>query len=322
MLAGDELLPSTKVGPPPPSPPASVQQIDGVFEQDEERRSGSGTTGGVNLNTSEPDQDEFGPSSQDIIYDEPESIATPTSSIWSPIQQRGPSIDGYIERASTDTKNTISTVRAHTIMYPPSSSSSTAVTTFMRTSEDNTDASSLPSKTILMSSPDGHLLPPSASSALPSRPARRNTTGSAPRVSPPPSLSASHRASAIHPRFSSQAFTYEEGDVEGERLASDIEAQAERIRRERQQKRAKQQQEAEAALTRPQTKEGDDKPLVGNLIGEDHVNYVLMYNMLTGIRIGVSCFDPFFFSLVLDPFADFRGPFSRCRGVKPRSNDL
>lgn len=27
---------------------------------------------------------------------------------------------------------------------------------------------------------------------------------------------------------------------------------------------------------------------VGNLIGEDHVNYVLMYNMLTGIRIGVS----------------------------------
>jgi 1-phosphatidylinositol-4-phosphate 5-kinase len=27
--------------------------------------------------------------------------------------------------------------------------------------------------------------------------------------------------------------------------------------------------------------------LVGNLIGEGHVNYVLMYNMLTGIRIGV-----------------------------------
>ena len=31
-----------------------------------------------------------------------------------------------------------------------------------------------------------------------------------------------------------------------------------------------------------------DRALVGNLIGEDHVNYVLMYNMLTGIRIGVS----------------------------------
>lgn len=33
---------------------------------------------------------------------------------------------------------------------------------------------------------------------------------------------------------------------------------------------------------------GDEKHvLVGNLIGEDHVNYVLMYNMLTGIRIAV-----------------------------------
>lgn len=31
-----------------------------------------------------------------------------------------------------------------------------------------------------------------------------------------------------------------------------------------------------------------EKVMVGNLIGEDHVNYVLMYNMLTGIRIGVS----------------------------------
>lgn len=30
-----------------------------------------------------------------------------------------------------------------------------------------------------------------------------------------------------------------------------------------------------------------EQVLVGNLIGEDHVNYVLMYNMLTGIRIGV-----------------------------------
>lgn len=32
----------------------------------------------------------------------------------------------------------------------------------------------------------------------------------------------------------------------------------------------------------------EPKVLVGNLIGEDHVNYVLMYNMLTGIRIAVS----------------------------------
>ncbi|KAI0800032.1 SAICAR synthase-like protein [Fomes fomentarius] len=71
-------------------------------------------------------------------------------------------------------------------------------------------------------------------------------------------------------------------------LAEDIEQQAEQIRRER--KRAKAQQEAERALTRQGTtlSRADDRPLVGNLIGEDHVNYVLMYNMLTGIRIAVS----------------------------------
>ncbi|GAA6015336.1 hypothetical protein JCM10207_008953 [Rhodosporidiobolus poonsookiae] len=33
---------------------------------------------------------------------------------------------------------------------------------------------------------------------------------------------------------------------------------------------------------------GGASVLVGNLIGQDHANYVLMYNMLTGIRIGVS----------------------------------
>jgi 1-phosphatidylinositol-4-phosphate 5-kinase len=60
-------------------------------------------------------------------------------------------------------------------------------------------------------------------------------------------------------------------------LANDIELHAERIRRERSKRRQQQ-------LTAPVTAE---LPLVGNLIGEDHVNYVLMYNMLTGIRIGV-----------------------------------
>jgi 1-phosphatidylinositol-4-phosphate 5-kinase len=36
-----------------------------------------------------------------------------------------------------------------------------------------------------------------------------------------------------------------------------------------------------------------ERVLVGNLIGEDHVNFVLMYNMLTGIRIGVGVIDDF-----------------------------
>lgn len=69
-------------------------------------------------------------------------------------------------------------------------------------------------------------------------------------------------------------------------LANDIELHAERIRQERLSKRAKLQRQAEAALTAPITAT-PELPLVGNLIGEDHVNYVLMYNMLTGIRIGV-----------------------------------
>ncbi|KII87645.1 hypothetical protein PLICRDRAFT_111621 [Plicaturopsis crispa FD-325 SS-3] len=87
---------------------------------------------------------------------------------------------------------------------------------------------------------------------------------------------------------------YDDGPFEGE-LASDIQLHAEQIRRERLSKR-KAQQEAEAAMTKTTSmsrgstggKDDEAKVLVGNLIGEDHVNYVLMYNMLTGIRIGVS----------------------------------
>ena len=60
-----------------------------------------------------------------------------------------------------------------------------------------------------------------------------------------------------------------------EELVSDMQQQAEQIRRERLSKRVKQAEEV-------------PRVLVGNLIGEDHVNYVLMYNMLTGIRIAVS----------------------------------
>jgi len=47
---------------------------------------------------------------------------------------------------------------------------------------------------------------------------------------------------------------------------------------------------ASATSQHPEVKaviENDGSAFVGNLIGEDHVNYVLMYNMLTGIRIGV-----------------------------------
>ena len=107
--------------------------------------------------------------------------------------------------------------------------------------------------------------------------------------------------SSLHPT------TFE--DLNGE-LADDIEQQAEQIRRECI-KRAK-QQEAEWALTRSATmlSKVDDQPLVGNLIGEDHINYILKYNMLTGIRIAVSTSIP--------RRAHPLMTIPRCRSVKPR----
>lgn len=140
-------------------------------------------------------------------------------------------------------------------------------------------------KQAMSQSPDGHLLPPQMSAH---RPTRRNTTGSARPFIPPPT--APQRMGTT--RYSTQ-YGHEEGDPADDQLASDIQAAAEQIRQERLSKRAKQQQEAEAeaALTRAQTGKGKEDAngvLVGNLIGEDHVNYVMMYNMLTGLRIGVS----------------------------------
>ena len=70
-------------------------------------------------------------------------------------------------------------------------------------------------------------------------------------------------------------------------LEDDIQIQAEQIRRERKRKQAAEVAAAEV------TQGVDERPLVGNLIGEDHVNYVLMYNMLTGIRIAVRMANPF-----------------------------
>lgn len=93
------------------------------------------------------------------------------------------------------------------------------------------------------------------------------------------------------------------GDELGE-LAEDIQLQAEQIRKERWSKR-KAQQVAEKEKGKLQVgpeanrlarttslvrgfSNYDDNPVVGNLIGEGHVNYVLMFNMLTGIRVAVS----------------------------------
>ncbi|KAM0750586.1 SAICAR synthase-like protein [Meredithblackwellia eburnea MCA 4105] len=98
------------------------------------------------------------------------------------------------------------------------------------------------------------------------------------------------------------------GEEAMDEMDMSIAAQAEVIRKERLEKRLekeKQREEAAAAaaatataqpmLKRRSTRAGStsvegmgNAVLVGNLIGQDHRNYVLMYNMLTGIRIGVS----------------------------------
>lgn len=148
--------------------------------------------------------------------------------------------------------------------------------------DDLSPSSSNPTKSHL--SADAYLHPSSAA-AIPSRhrPTRRNTTGSSvaqPLAHSSRPLAGSHRHMSAQPNI-----------VFPGPLDSDILEQADQIRRERLSKRARAQQEAEAALTRAHDKKStiDEKEvLVGNLIGEDHVNYVLMYNMLTGIRIGVS----------------------------------
>ncbi|EIW78218.1 SAICAR synthase-like protein [Coniophora puteana RWD-64-598 SS2] len=189
---------------------------------------------------------------------------------------------GSLHRASTDTR--VSTLapsdddmRAHSTDTPftdPSSSSAPVSKAH--------------------ASVDGFLHPPSSQ---PGRAQRRNTTGSA------------HQLGRQH----------QDGEISSGDIEDDIEHQAAQIRKER--ARAKAAAEAEAALTRRMS-EGEQRVaaqgasagamgpdglpvqrnrearvsrgektegvLVGNLIGEDHVNYVMMYNMLTGIRIAVS----------------------------------
>ena len=121
-----------------------------------------------------------------------------------------------------------------------------------------------PSRRVSPLYPDGLLQPTLPAPVVPAtRPPRRNTIGSAPRSPRLGSRAASHLTLAL-----------DDGEL-SEELVSDMQQQAEQIRRERLSKRVKQVEEV-------------PRVLVGNLIGEGHVNYVLMYNMLTGIRIAVS----------------------------------
>lgn len=146
------------------------------------------------------------------------------------------------------------------------------------------------------------LFPPSLrTSHLASR--RASTSGILPS-------SLQHRTTPLLPRTQSyhhsnpiplQTFTPALDEV-----AMSIQAQEDIIRKDRQSKRLlKEKSRAEGENAEPQprirrrsTRAGSSTEgpalgtgvLMGNLIGQDHANYVLMYNMLTGIRIGVRRF--------------------------------
>jgi 1-phosphatidylinositol-4-phosphate 5-kinase len=249
------------IGPPPPSPPASVERVDEEYP----------------LPPLPPPKMQFSksePMSRPVklegpIYDRKQSEEPAFGFPHPGISRSGSAPQEPRHRSSTDTKISLSTF--------------TPVNGLHRTPQvyESPQSMEAPHPEPIRSQPpksayqsaDGHLQPPPP--PVP-RPTRRNTTGSSPRV----------LHTSMHHAYGSQPFA--DGDVE-EELASDIQMQADQIRRERNSKRAKAQQQAEAALTRSASiSRGEERQvLVGNLIGEDHVNYVLMYNMLTGIRIAV-----------------------------------
>ncbi|KAH7887141.1 SAICAR synthase-like protein [Phlebopus sp. FC_14] len=260
------------VGPPPPSPPASVEH-----EQEEEPLD---MPTPMKFSNSEP-------VSRPITFEDPiidrvrdfpggrdrrgsvDSRETqrpfPCSPPSSFAKPSGALRD--IHRSSTDTRASMISARMGASSVPRATrvsaqSDGSAITLDTPLTEASGVSQSLK---YAQQSADGYLQPPQT---ITHRPARRNTTGSnthTVRSAPQPG----------HP--------YEDGDIE-----DDILIQAEQIRRER---KRKAQIEAEGQLTRTtsrRSKDDENKVLVGNLIGEDHVNYVLMYNMLTGIRIAVS----------------------------------
>jgi len=254
------------IGPPPPSPPASVDQEEPpemptrprnnpdpsrqpVFEHHVNSgrdRSLSDSRDTQRLAHSVPS---FCPISTNEQYHIPQRSSTDTMRLSSFGSRSGAlTVSTRAPRISDQSDGSAVTVDAHI-----------------------TETSASPIAKVVPLSPDGFLQPPQSQS-MSGRPTRRNTT-SCPGV----------RTVRSAPQ---PGGTYDDGDIE-----DDIQLHAEQIRRER-----KRKAEAEAALTRKTTtqrgswgaKEDDNRPLVGNLIGEDHVNYVLMYNMLTGIRIAVS----------------------------------
>ena len=293
------------VGPPPPSPPASINQGDDAEvsmhaprslkpEPTSPRPVMFEESVAIERARSPHSQSSRGRTGSVDSRDTPRAIPrSPPSAFPRPSP---PAHHDLIHRSSTDTRLSIVSARtgaSSSTRAPRTLALSDGISEVLLTDQSGyaspSGSTSPPSRytrghasSLSQSqSPDGYLQPPPGGSGS-HRPTRRNTTGG-------------------HIRPAPQAGYDIDTDIE-----DDIQLQAEQIRRER--KRAKAQKDAEEALTRSSSrrrgslgKEDDNKVLVGNLIGEDHVNYVLMYNMLTGIRIGVrigvvlhNCSSPYF----------------------------
>ena len=232
---------------------------------------------------------------------EPPSPTVTTTTVSTALPTR----DGLRQRSSTETRMSARTsltgLSSQRITYtsstfadepstPPTSDPASSASERERRTSSSVKGSHL--------SMDGYLHPPQTIVGPVPRPARRNTTGSTGTHLSKRQTRGQPSLQSQHARAHDDAFT---GTLQqyGE-LDSDILQQADQIRRERMTKRR--QQEAEMALVKEKSKGDDAGVLVGNLIGEGHVNYVLMYNMLTGIRIGVST--PAFFLFFYFSFLD------------------
>ena len=280
---------SDGAGPPPPSPPAShtEHELDGEEELEDIHNVDSRELPALSTHTPSPKipgPSTTPPPGRPVTFEDPAAVPSGlTARQFAKSPSRLSHTQSLSHRSSAETKSSL-TSRTNRIARTLTNNSDTGneVVGQPHTSEDGQD---------------GYLHPPHHKYT------RRNTIGAAVPV-PSPSTSSSPRPPpvrgasmhTVHPSYEA-----EHDDDLGE-LATDIQQQAEQIWKERMSRRAKAAQEAEQekakqdaekALTRTASlvrafSKSDDKPLVGNLIGEGHANYVLMYNMLTGIRIAVS----------------------------------
>ncbi|KAG9022039.1 Phosphatidylinositol-4-phosphate 5-kinase [Tulasnella sp. JGI-2019a] len=280
--------PLTQTIDAPPSPPLSVTPTK------EKKFLDSMDTYGTGVEVSEPEP---------IQYNSPQAVSLDTSAAISEAASRQQLTLG--NNGSPKTPR-LRPQRSPTLPIIPLSDANSSNGTISTTQQPPlTDDLAIPgpstltvSKGPVPPSNTPHLLHPSTAAAASavSRPTRRNTTGSAAQQSPRPvrnmiNAHQTYMSQQVTSGPSSQGFPAYEDGAQGQ-LDSDILKEAEHIRAER---RAKAQQEAEIAMTAPQSSRrskaasiNQEGPLVGKIIGEGHVNYVLMYNMLTGIRVAVS----------------------------------